>query len=73
LATQQEYYRNWADYKARIRALGLTLVDLVPVMNEATPTIASRLNGYAPFTPPMRARLDAFLRSRELAGSAAND
>jgi hypothetical protein len=72
LATLQENYRNWADYKARIRALGLTLVDLVPVMNEATPTIASRLNGYAPFTRAMRARLDAFLNSKEPSGSVAN-
>lgn len=58
-------YRRWTDLIRRYRQLGLTIPDLVPVLNEPSGTISSRLNGYSPFPLEMRARLDAFLKERE--------
>ncbi len=58
-------YKNWTEYKARLKSLGITTVDLVPVFNEAPGTISGRLNGYSPFPLEMRKRLDSFLKEQE--------
>ncbi len=64
-------YKKWTEYKVRLKSLGITIVDLIPLFDEAPGTIGGRLNGYAPFPLEMRHKLDFFLKEREEVRGAA--
>ena len=60
MAYQVEY-----KLKRRLRAAGITLVDLAQVLVEPPGTIGNRLNGYLELAEPQRREIEAAILRRE--------